>query len=170
MSSSGLESRMSEYRYRRPRQVFSETTTAAGSYPSSRRSSMSLASVRSGGTSLGSMLNTNLNLNRRVAGVGRVFPFNDIMDTTAAQENKLARLEYERRRYIQQLKKQIQTGPARPQLLEDLPVKPRIYNSLETRQDKIVNQLYLFPDTDPAVYTRKIETPSVFTHEPVFGF
>ncbi len=87
------------------------------------------------------------------------------------QEQQMVRLQIARNKYIASLKKKIldkdgSGGPA----LEPLPTTPRIYNSLESAADKKANTLFLFPDTDPAVYRRQINIPSTFTHEPVFGF
>lgn len=161
---------MSEYRYRGRSEIPSETTSAGGSYPTSRRSSMSLASRTSSGSSLARRLADYANVRNIPRPTARVAGFSNMESNAAEQAYRLNQLEYERRRYIQTLKKQIQHGRGPPAPLEDIPSRPRIYNSLETRADKIANQLYLFPDTDPAVYTRKINTPNVFSHEPVFGF
>jgi hypothetical protein len=89
----------------------------------------------------------------------------------AQQELRLQALAESRRRYIKFLKKSIYHGnqPAES-VLEFQSGRPKLYNSVETAADKRANNLFQFPDTDPAVYRRKIVKPSVYTHQPVFGF
>jgi hypothetical protein len=131
---------------------------------------MSQGSRGSLGSSLGRQFGNAVQLNKLQRDARTPLQYGPAALNEMEQMRRLNALEIERRRYIQSLKTQIQQGRSESKLLEDVPSKPRIYNSLETRQDKIINQMYLFPDTDPAVYTRKIEYTNVFTHEPVFGF
>lgn len=87
------------------------------------------------------------------------------------EELRLKALALARQRYIKSLKNRIYKGESGPEAITQLTAgKPKIYNSIESAADKRANHLFLFPDSDPAVYRRQINIPSTFTHEPLFGF
>lgn len=159
-------------------------SSSGGTTPSSRGTSYSSTNYsffKSPPSSRGSVLARALNNKLNVANPpDYVSPFDAsapansaFLDMPARSEAEQLlhqqRLEIARHRYIKTLKKKIYNGD-RPRPAQEPLGPPKIYNAIETAQDRRANHLFLFPDSDPAVYRRQINMPNTFTHQPVFGF
>jgi len=131
----------------------------AGTLPSSR------------GSILASRFMANLNITPvQSAKTSSIAPYVELEEEKKARIDLLNR---ERRNYEKKMTSRIFK---RKQLVKELQQdakqgKQKIYNAIESRRDKIMNSMYLYPDTDPAEFTRQIKYPNnISTHAPVFGF
>lgn len=155
-----------QYRYR------NVATSSGGTTPAtlSRRSSMSLyrhSNIPSIGSGIVRQFGAMAVNEPKILSV--VPPVNLNPYQEAVYMNHLA---IARQKYIQSLKKKIFNGDtSSKQNKYGMTTGPsKLYTAMETAAEKKGNQLFLFPDSDPAVYRRKINYPNVFRHEPVYGF
>ena len=127
-------------------------------------------------SSRGSILADRFMANVNITPVQSAKAISVVPDYVEKDEEKKARIDLLNKARREYEKKMTSRIFKRKQLVKELQQdakqgKPKIYNAIESRRDKIMNSMYLYPDTDPAEFTRQIKYPNnISTHAPVFGF